>query len=164
MQNQLIAACEAKHAKSDIPHFQVGDTIIVHQKLLDGVKERLQTFEGDVIARSGAGARESITVRRLVQSEGVERIFPIHSPRIAKIEVKRAGMVRRAKLNYIRDRVGKATKIKPDPKRQVVLDAAVKVAAVETAMAAAIANKENNTTGESKRAAKRKLKAESTKK
>jgi large subunit ribosomal protein L19 len=164
MQNALIAAVEAKHAKTDVPHFQIGDTIIVHQKLLDGPKERVQTFEGDVLARSGAGARETVTVRRLVQSEGVERIFPIHSPRIAKIEVKRAGKVRRAKLNYIRDRVGKATKIKPDPERQAVLDAAVKVAAVETAKAAAAANKEANTSGESKRAAKRKAKAEATKK
>ena len=164
MQNKLMAAVEAKHARTDIPPFQIGDTIIVHQKLLDGAKERVQTFEGDVIGRSGAGARESVTVRRLIQGEGVERIFPIHSPRIAKIEIKRAGMVRRAKLNYIRDRVGKATKIKGDPKRQVLLDAAVKTAAVETAKAAAAANKEANTTGESKRAAKRKAKAESTKK
>ena len=164
MQNAFLEAVEAQHVKADVPKFQIGDTIIIHQRLLDGAKERLQTFEGDVIARSGYGIREMITVRRLVQGEGVERIFPIHSPRVAKIEVKKAGMVRRAKLFYIRDRVGKATKIKSDTKRQAALDTAAKTAAVEVAKAAAAANKEANTTGESKRAAKRKAKAEATKK
>ena len=160
MQNKFLQAVEAVHVKTDVPKFQVGDTIIVHQKLLDGAKERVQTFEGDVIARSGAGIKETCTVRRLVQGEGVERIFPVHSPRIARIEVKKAGMVRRAKLFYIRDRVGKATKIKGDVKRQVILDTAAKAAAVEVAKAAAAANKAADPTGESKRAAKRKAKAE----
>ncbi len=164
MQNKFLEAVEAVHVRQDIPPFQIGDTIIIHQRLLDGAKERVQTFEGDVIARSGHGICETCTVRRLVQGEGVERIFPVHSPRIAKIEVKKAGMVRRAKLFYIRDRVGKATKIKSDVKRQAALDSAAKVAAVEVAKAAAAANKETNTTGESKRAAKRKAKAEATKK
>ncbi len=164
MQNAFLEAVESQHVKADVPKFQIGDTIIIHQRLLDGAKERLQTFEGDVIARSGYGIREMITVRRLVQGEGVERIFPIHSPRVAKIEVKKAGMVRRAKLFYIRDRVGKATKIKSDTKRQAALDTAAKTAAVEVAKAAAAANKEANTSGESKRAAKRKAKAEATKK
>jgi large subunit ribosomal protein L19 len=164
VQNKLIEFVENKHARTDVPNFQVGDTIIIHQKLLDGIKERVQTFEGDVIARSGGKGRETITVRRLVQGEGVERIFPINSPRIAKIEIKRAGMVRRAKLNYIRDRVGKATKIKGDSKRQTAIDLAARQAIEQAAAAAAAANKENNTSGESKRAAKRKLKAESTKK
>ena len=90
----------------------------------------------------------------------MERIFPISSPRIAKIEIKKAGMVRRAKLFYIRDRVGKATKIKSDTKRQVKLDVAAKTAAAEAVKVAAAVNKETNTTGESKRAAKRKAKAE----
>ncbi|MGL6073693.1 MAG: 50S ribosomal protein L19 [Fimbriiglobus sp.] len=164
MQNKLLTLVEAKHARTDIPHFQVGDTIIVHQKLLDGAKERVQPFEGDVIARSGAQGRETVTVRKLIQGEGVERIFPISSPRIAKIEVKKAGLVRRAKLHYIRDRVGKSTKIKGDVKRQAALDLAAKQAAEAVAAAAAAANKETNTTGESKRAAKRKAKAEATKK
>ena len=160
MQNKLIQAVESKHIRTDVPDFQVGDTIIIHQKLLDGAKERIQLFEGDVIARSGAGIRENVTVRRLVQGEGVERIFPISSPRIAKIEIKKAGMVRRAKLFCIRDRVGKATKIKSDTKRQVKLDVAAKTAAAEAVKVAAAVNKETNTTGESKRAAKRKAKAE----
>jgi large subunit ribosomal protein L19 len=160
MRNKLLQAVESGHVRTDVPAFQVGDTVVVHQRLLDGQKERLQPFEGDVIARSGGGIRETITVRRLVQGEGVERIFLVHSPRIARIEVKKAGRVRRAKLYYIRDRVGKATKIKPDAKRQAQLDAAAKVAAEEVAKAAAAANKEASPTGESKRAAKRKAKAE----
>lgn len=163
MQNKFLAAVESVHVRSDVPDFRVGDSVIVHQKLLDGQKERVQTFEGDVIARSGAGIQETITVRRLVQGEGVERIFPIHSPRIARIEVKKAGRVRRAKLYYLRDRVGKATKIKSDSKRQIVIDAAAKAAqeeAAKVAAAAAAATKEASATGESKRAAKRKAKAE----
>lgn len=167
MQNRLLTIVETPFVRADVPQFQVGDTLIIHQKLLDGQKERIQTFEGDVIARSGRGVQETITVRRLVQSEGIERIFPIHSPRIARIEVKKAGKVRRAKLYYIRDRVGKATKIKGDVKRQVALDSAAKLAAMESAKAAAAAARteaEANPTGESKRAAKRKAKAEATKK
>jgi len=167
MQNRLLTLVETPFVRADVPQFQVGDTVIIHQKLLDGQKERIQTFEGDVIARSGRGVQETITVRRLVQSEGIERIFPIHSPRIARIEVKKAGKVRRAKLYYIRDRVGKATKIKGDVKRQVALDTAAKTLAIESAKAAAAAAKvetEANPTGESKRAAKRKAKAEATKK
>jgi large subunit ribosomal protein L19 len=164
MQHKLLTLVESKHARTDVPKFQVGDTIVVHQKLLDGAKERIQTFEGDVIARSGTAGRETVTVRRLIQGEGVERIFPINSPRIAKIEVIKAGLVRRAKLNYIRDRVGKSTKIKGDVKRQAAIDLAAKQAADQAAAAAAAANKESNTTGESKRAAKRKAKAEATKK
>jgi large subunit ribosomal protein L19 len=119
-----------------------------------------------VIARAGAGVAETITVRRIVQGEGVERIFPIHSPRIAKIEIKRAGMVRRAKLYYIRDRVGKAVKIKEDVKRQTALELAAKEAAKLAAAEKAAAAKAQQTSegGESKRAAKRKAKAEAAKK
>jgi large subunit ribosomal protein L19 len=164
MQNRLLQTVENYHIRKDVPVFQVGDTVIIHQKLLDGQKERIQTFEGDVISRSGTGVRETVTVRRIVQGEGVERIFPVHSPRIAKIEVRKAGSVRRAKLYYIRERVGKAVRIKSDVKRQLLIDTAAKQAAEEAAKAAAAANKEANTTGESKRAAKRKAKAEAEKK
>jgi large subunit ribosomal protein L19 len=122
--------------KADVPDFRVGDRIEIHQKLLDGQKERVQVFEGDVIARQNGGVRETVTVRRIVQSEGVERIFPIHSPRIAKIVVKKAGSVRRAKLYYLRDRVGKATKIKDDAKRQAQIDTNLKTAALDAAKAA----------------------------
>ena len=91
--------------------FQIGDTVDVHCRILEGEKERIQIFTGVVIARSGSGTREMFIVRRIVQGEGVERKFPLHSPRIAKIEVKRPGVVRRAKLYYLRDRVGKATRL-----------------------------------------------------
>jgi large subunit ribosomal protein L19 len=169
MQNRLLTLVESVHLKSDLPRIVVGDTVVVHQRILDGAKERIQTFEGDVIARSGRGIQETITVRRLVQSEGVERIFPIHSPRIAKIEVKKAGAVRRAKLYYIRDRVGKATKIKIDAKRQALLDEAAKAAAAEAAKAAAeaaraAAEAAGTTGGPSKRSQKRAAKKEAAKK
>ena len=168
MQNRLLQLVETPHVKADVPDVRVGDTVIIHQRILDGQKERTQPFEGDVIARSGAGVKEMLTVRKLVQSEGVERIFPIHSPRIARIEVKKAGMVRRAKLYYIRDRVGKATKIKGDPKRQAQLDTAAKQAAEAAAKAAAEAAKAareaaGTAGGESKRSQKRKAKAEAAK-
>ena len=166
MQRKLLQDVEDKHtAKSSIPKFQVGDTLVVHQKLLDGQKERVQTFEGDVLSRSGSGLKEMMLIRRIVQGEGVERIFLIHSPRISKIEVKKAGAVRRAKLYYIRDRVGKAVRIKADTKRQVALDTANSAAASAAAAAkAAVAKEQTSTTGESKRAAKRKAKVEATKK
>ena len=160
-----IRLVEDKMLKSDVPDFRVGDRVEVHQRLLDGQKERIQVFEGDVIARHNGGVRETFTVRRLVQGEGVERIFPVHSPRIARIEVKKAGMVRRAKLYYIRDRVGKAVRIRNDVKRQATLDTAAKTASETAAKAAAeAAAKEASPTGESKRAAKRKAKAEAAKK
>ncbi len=129
MKASQIRLVEQAVLKSDVPDFRVGDRIEVHQKLLDGAKERVQVFEGDVIARHNGGIRETMTVRRTVQGEGVERIFPIHSPRIAKIVVKKAGAVRRAKLYYLRDRVGKATKIRDDVKRQTKIDADLKASA-----------------------------------
>jgi large subunit ribosomal protein L19 len=98
--------------KPEVPKFDIGDTVDVHQRILEGQKERVQVFSGVVIARRGEGMRESFTVRRIVQGEGVERVFPLHSPRIAKVEVKRTGKVRRAKLYYLRDRVGKATRLR----------------------------------------------------
>jgi len=103
---------EETSLKPEIPKFEIGDTVDVHQRILEGQKERVQVFSGVVIARRGDGMRESFTVRRIVQGEGVERVFPIHSPRIAKVEVKRTGRVRRAKLYYLRDRVGKATRLR----------------------------------------------------
>ena len=109
---------EETAAKKEVPQFEVGDTVDVHQRILEGQKERVQIFNGTVIARRGGGMRAMFTVRRIVQGEGVERIFPLHSPKIAKIEVKRTGRVRRAKLYYLRKRVGKATRLrerKPKP-------------------------------------------------
>ena len=98
--------------RDDIPDFNPGDTVIVHVRVVEGGRERVQLFEGVVIARSGAGARETFTVRKVAFGVGVERIFPVHAPILAKIEVVRRGAVRRAKLYYLRDRVGKATRIK----------------------------------------------------
>ncbi|MCY3018112.1 MAG: 50S ribosomal protein L19 [Planctomycetota bacterium] len=91
--------------------FKIGDTVDVHVKIVEGEKERIQIFSGIVISRKGGGINESFTVRRLVGSEGVERVWPLHSPSIEKIEVKKSGKVRRAKLYYLRDRVGKATRV-----------------------------------------------------
>ena len=112
MDQKLLAIVEQGNIKPDIPFFEIGDTIDVHCRILEGDKERIQIFNGIVIARSGAGTREMFTVRRIVQGEGVERKFPVHSPRIAKIEVKRSGITRRAKLYYLRERVGKAVRLK----------------------------------------------------
>jgi len=109
---ELIKAVEKTCLKTDIPYFEVGDTVDVHCRIIEGDNERIQIFSGVVIARSGSGTREMFTVRRIVQGEGVERKFPLHSPRIAKIEVKRAAIVRRAKLYFLRDRVGKAVRLR----------------------------------------------------
>ncbi|HLA85112.1 MAG TPA: 50S ribosomal protein L19 [Thermoguttaceae bacterium] len=111
MSQKLIATVEKTSMKPEVPQFEVGDTVDVHTRILEGEKERIQIFTGVVIARSGSGTREMFTVRRIVQGEGVERKFPIHSPRITKIEVQRSGVVRRAKLYYLRDRVGKGTRL-----------------------------------------------------
>jgi large subunit ribosomal protein L19 len=94
------------------PQFEIGDTVDVHTRILEGEDERIQVFTGTVIARSGTGMKEMFSVRRIVAGEGVERKFPLHSPKIAKIEVKRSGVTRRAKLYYLRDRVGKAVKLR----------------------------------------------------
>src|SRR5713226_9439457 len=112
MKNRIMALVEEAHRKKELPTFAIGDQVDVHQRILEGQKERIQVFSGVVIARHGDGMRETFTVRRIVQGEGVERIFPLHSPKIAKIEVKRTGRVRRAKLYYLRDRVGKATRLR----------------------------------------------------
>jgi len=107
----LMQEIEKKHLKESLPDFQIGDTVDVHVRLVEGEKERVQIFTGTVIGRRGSGTRETFTVRRIVASEGVERVFPIHSPFITKIEVRRMGKVRRAKLYYLRQRVGKATRV-----------------------------------------------------
>lgn len=112
MSEKILKAVEAKCMKTEVAPFAIGDTVDVHTKILEGTKERIQVFTGTVIARSGNGTREMFTVRRIVSGEGVERKFPVHSPRIDKIEVKRSGVVRRAKLYFLRDRVGKSVRLK----------------------------------------------------
>jgi large subunit ribosomal protein L19 len=112
MKNALMAHVEAKHLKSNVTAFDVGDIVDVHQKIVEGDKERIQVFSGTVILKKGEGINATFTVRRIVNNEGVERIFPVHSPKIEKIDVKRKSRVRRAKLYYLRERTGKATRLK----------------------------------------------------
>ncbi len=112
MSQKLLAEVEASSMKAEVPFFEVGDSVDVHTRILEGEKERIQVFTGTVIARSGSGTREMFTVRRIVAGEGVERKFPLHSPRISKVDVKRSSIVRRAKLYFLRDRVGKAVRLK----------------------------------------------------
>jgi len=112
MSQEVIKLVEQEYVKKDVPQFEIGDTVDVHTKILEGNKERIQIFTGTVIARNGTGAGQMFTVRRIVAGEGVERKFPLHSPRIDKVEVKRSGIVRRAKLYYLRDRVGKAVRLR----------------------------------------------------
>ena len=110
-QELLNKAAEASF-KKDIPAFRVGDTVKVNCRIVEGDKERIQAFVGTVIARKGRKVAETFTVRRIVNNQGVERTFPLHSPRVADIEVVRSGKTRRAKLYYLRDRVGKRTRLK----------------------------------------------------
>lgn len=112
MDTKILDLVEADSLKAEKPQFDVGDTVDVHTRILEGSKERIQVFNGVVIAKSGSGSKEMFMVRRIVAGEGVERKFPVHSPRIAKIEVKRSSVVRRAKLYFLRDRIGKATRLK----------------------------------------------------
>jgi large subunit ribosomal protein L19 len=112
MSQQILEMVEKSHLKAELPEFSIGDTVDVHTKILEGDKERIQVFTGVVIARSGSGSREMFTVRRIVANEGVERKFPLHSPKIEKIEVVRSGVVRRAKLYFLRERVGKAVRLR----------------------------------------------------
>jgi len=114
----ILEKIESEQFKSDITPFNVGDTVKVHTRVVEGDKERIQVYSGIVIGRKGTGLNENFTVRRVSYGEGVERVFPIHSPRIAKIEVERKGAVRRAKLNYLRSRKGKsATTVKDQVER-----------------------------------------------
>ena len=108
----LIKSFENEQLKSELTPFNVGDTIKVHVKVKEGNRERIQVFEGIVIKKQGGSSRETFTVRKISYGVGVERTFPVHSPKIDKIEVTRKGKVRRAKLFYLRDRTGKATKVK----------------------------------------------------
>ncbi len=108
----LIETVESQFLREDVPEFRPGDTVRVHAKVVEGTRERIQVFEGVVIKRQGGGINESFTVRKISSGVGVERTFPIHSPRVAKIEVARRGKVRRAKLYYLRSRSGKAARIK----------------------------------------------------
>lgn len=112
MSHPIMDLVEQTALKENPPEFEIGDTVDVHLKILEGNKERIQVFSGVVIGRSGTGSKEMVSVRRIVAGEGVERKFPIHSPRVEKIEVKRSGVVRRAKLYFLRDRVGKAVRLK----------------------------------------------------
>src|SRR6201988_5065961 len=111
MTNKILEQVEQAYLKKDIPQFSVGDTVDVHTRIIEGEKERIQIFSGTVIMRRGRGINETFTVRRIVNNEGVERIFPIHSPFISKVVVRRSGETRRAKLFYLRNRVGKAVRL-----------------------------------------------------
>jgi large subunit ribosomal protein L19 len=108
----IIEALDKEQLRSDIPEFRAGDTVKVYVKVVEGTRERIQLFEGVVISRSGHGIREMFTVRRVSYGVGVERTFPVHSPRLDRIEVARKGVVRRAKLYYLRDLTGKAARIR----------------------------------------------------
>lgn len=109
----ILTAITKEYQKNDIPSFKVGDTVKVHIKIKEGSRERIQVFEGFVLKRQSGGVAETFTVRRIASGVGVEKTFPIHSPKLEKIEVIKRGKVRRAKLNYMRERTGKAAKIKP---------------------------------------------------
>ena len=117
-QNQLIEKITASQLRDDIPEFRSGDTIRVHAKIVEGTRELIQIFQGVVIKRHGAGISATYTVRKISNGVGVERTFPVHSPRVAKIEVVRYGRVRRAKLYYLRERTGKSARI-PERRRDV---------------------------------------------
>jgi len=109
---QILESVAQEQLKKDMPRLDVGDTINVHTRIIEGDKERIQVYQGVLIARRGRGINETITVRRIVDGQGVERVFPVHSPRIAKFEVVRHGDVRRSKLYYLRERVGKSRRLR----------------------------------------------------
>ena len=108
---EILKSVEESSLRENALSFEIGDTVDVHTRILEGDKERIQIFNGVIIARRGGGTRENFTVRRIVAGEGVERTFPVHSPKVADIVIKRHARVRRAKLFYLRDRVGKATRL-----------------------------------------------------
>lgn len=107
-----IQAFVNEQLKTEIPQFEIGDTIVVHNKIKEGNRERIQLFDGVVIAKKGGGIAETFTVRKIAYGIGVEKVFPLHSPNVVKVDVTRRGKVRRAKLYYVRDRVGKQAKVK----------------------------------------------------
>ena len=110
--NEIIRNIESAQLKAEVPQFNVGDTVRVHAMIKEGNRERIQIFEGTVLKRQGGSTRETFTVRKSSNGVGVEKTWPLHSPHVVKVEVIRRGKVRRAKLNYLRDRVGKAAKVK----------------------------------------------------
>lgn len=110
--NKILQELEGAYKQREVPDFGPGDTVTVYVKVVEGERERLQAFEGMVIARRNRGANSSFTVRKVSYGEGVERVFPLHSPSVAKVEVKRRGLVRRAKLYFLRDLAGKAARIR----------------------------------------------------
>ena len=133
MNNRFVDIVEKSGLKADMPQFDVGDTVDVHTKIKEGDKERTQVFAGTVIATSGRGMTRTFTVRRIVLNEGVERVFPVNSPNVLKVVVKRSGKTRRAKLFYLRDRVGKATKLVERKNRIAVVGESATPAAEATA-------------------------------
>ncbi len=136
---RALEAIEKDWLRKKTPKFDVGDAVEVHVKIIEGDRERIQIFSGTVIGKRHQGLGETFTVRRLVQGEGVERIFPVHSPRVADIVVKKKGQVRRAKLHYLRDRVGRSTRI--EEKMGVVIEKAAPPAPKAEAAPAAPAGK-----------------------
>ena len=118
MSQELINKAAQPSMKTDVPAFEVGDTVDVSVRIVEGEKERIQIFNGVVIRRSGHGISETFTVRRIVNKQGVERTFPLHSPKVADVSVLRSGKTRRAKLYFLRDRVGKATRLKQVSRQQ----------------------------------------------
>jgi len=112
MVSSLIETVQEKHLKKSVPRFDVGDTVDVHVKIVEGDKERVQIFNGTVISRKGEGITSVFTVRRIVNNEGVERIFPVHSPSVVSIDVRRSGYTRRSKLYFLRQRTGKAVRLR----------------------------------------------------
>jgi large subunit ribosomal protein L19 len=121
MNQAILDRIESEQLKKDRPDFRVGDTIRVHTRVVEGDKERIQVFTGVVIGRRGRGLNETFTVRRISYGEGVERVFPLHSPRIEKIEIERRGVVRRAKLTYLRKRIGKGAMLVRERKERAVV-------------------------------------------
>ena len=112
MATNLLDIVEATQLKDDVPEFGAGDTVVVHLRVVEGDKERIQKYEGVVLQKRGSGSNATFTVRKVAGGIGVERIFPLHSPRIAQIDVKRQGHVRRARLSYLRERTGKSARIR----------------------------------------------------
>ena len=131
MANRIVESVEKSSMKQEVPQFTIGDTVDVATKIVEGDKERIQVFSGTVIARKGRGVNETFVVRRIVNNEGVERIFPVNSPFVVSVTVKRSGESRRAKLYYLRDRVGKAVRLteKRREKKEEAAPAAAAVAA-----------------------------------
>jgi large subunit ribosomal protein L19 len=111
-QQETLALVEKAHIRTDLPRFDIGDTVNVHLRIIEGDKQRIQIFSGVLISRAGHGINETIVVRRIVEDHGVERILPLHSPKVAQIEVVRRGDARRAKLYFLRDRVGKSRRLR----------------------------------------------------